>query len=102
MHRQKAAEGLELVGFARQFERDQHADAAESVGHRTVHIARDHTFADRQFGGAAQRHVLADLRDRLVDRIRSGAAADGRREDLVHIRAGIERYVGDHLDQALE
>ena len=96
------AEGLELVGIAGEFERDDHADAAEPVGHRIVHIARDHALADRKLGGAAQRHVLADLGDGVGNGVGDGDAAGVRGEDLVDVGAGVERGIGDHLHQALE
>ncbi len=88
--------------FPVEFERNQNADAAEPIGHRAMDIARDHALADRQLGGPAQRHVLADLGNGVVDRIGGGDVADLGGEDLVHVRAGIERHVGDHLNQALE
>ncbi len=85
-----------------EFERDDDADAAKTVGHRAMHVARDHALADRKRRRAAQRHVLADLSDGLVDRIGHGAVADRRGEDLVDVGAGIERHIGDHLHQTLE
>ncbi len=85
MHRHHPAERLEFVGVAGRFERDDHADPAEPVGHRIVHVARHHALADRKLGGAAQRHVLADLGDGVGDGIGDGDAADRRGEDLVDV-----------------
>ena len=71
MHRHHTADGLELIGIAGRLQRHDHADAAEAVGHRTMHITSDHALADRKASGAAQCHVLADLGDGVGDRIRN-------------------------------
>ena len=73
-----------------------------AVDHRVVHVAADRALADRKLGGAAQRHVLADLGDGFGDVLGDGAAAGLGRLDLLDVGADIERHIGDHLDQALE
>ena len=55
-----------------------------------------------KFGRAAQRHVLADGRDRRRDRFVDGHAAGFRRLDLLDIGAGRQRDIGDEFHQALE
>ena len=85
-----------------EFERDQNADLAEALDHGIVHVAADHAFADRKLAGAAERHVLADLGNRLGNRFRHRQRADLGGLDLVEIGAGAQGNVGDHLDQALE
>ena len=67
-----------------------------------VHVARDHALPDRQHGGAAQRHVLADRGDRGRDRVRDRHRAGLRGLDRLDVGAGRERDVGDHLHQSLE
>ena len=102
MHGDHAAERGKFVGLAGRFERDQHADLAETVGHRIVHIGADRALADRERGGAAQRHVLADLGDRVGDRLGNRDAAGLGGLDLLDVGADVERHIGDHLHQALE
>jgi hypothetical protein len=102
MHRKLPAQCGELVGLAGGFQRDQHAHLAGAVDHRVVHIAADRALADRKPGGAAERHVLADLGDRLGDVLSNGFAAGLGRLDLLDVGADVERHVGDHLDEALE
>ncbi len=53
-------------------------------------------------GGAPQRHVLADRCDCVGNGGLNGRLADLRSLDLLDIRAGMERNLGDHLDQTLE
>ena len=47
MHRDHAAEALELVGLAGGLQRDQDPDLAEALLDRVVHIAGDDAVADR-------------------------------------------------------
>ena len=58
--------------------------------------------ADRKSGGAAQRHVLADLGDGLGKVLGDRVAAGLGRLDLLDIGADVERHIGDHLHEALE
>ena len=102
MHRDHAAEARQFVGLAGGFERDQHADLAQTVDHRIVHVGADRALADRQSRRAAQCHVLADLGNGVGDGIGNRDAASLGRVDFFDVRAGGERDVGDHLDQALE
>ena len=85
-----------------EFERDHHADLAEPVGDGGVDVVRDDAGADRKRCSAAQRHVLADGRNRISDRGLDGDAADFRRLDLLDVIAGVERDLRDHLHEALK
>ncbi len=102
MHRKLPAKRSEFVGLAGGFERHQDAHLAGAVDHRVVHIAADRALADRKPGGAAERHVLADLGDGLGDVIGDGFAAGLGRLDLLDVGTDVERHIGDHLDEALE
>ena len=102
MHGDLTAERGQFVLVAGGFERDQHADLAEAVGDRIVQVAADRARIDRKHGGAAQRHVLADLGDAVGQRLGNSDAAGLRRLDRLDIGAGIERDIGDHLDETLE
>jgi len=77
-------------------------DLAKPLGDRIVHVAADHAGADRQGGGAPQRHVLADLGNGAGDGIGDGVAADLGLFDLLEVGAGGEHDVGNHPDQALK
>ena len=65
-------------------------------------VARHHALADFERSRAAQRHVLADGRNRVGDRALDGDIADLRRLDLLDVGADLERDLRDHLDQSLE
>ncbi len=65
-------------------------------------VARHHALADLEQGRAAQRHVLADGRDRIRNRGLHGDVADPGRLDLLDVGADVERDLRDHLDEALE
>ena len=65
-------------------------------------VARHHALADFERSRAAQRHVLADGRDRVRNRGLDRDAADLGRLDRLDVGADVERDLGDHLDEALE
>ena len=67
-----------------------------------MYVARHHALADFERGCAAQRHVLADGRNRVGNRGLDRHVADLGRLDLLDVGADVERDLGDHLDQALE
>ena len=93
---------VEFLRVASRFDRDQHADLAETLGDRIVHVGADHTLADRERRSTTQRHVLADGRDRGGDRLLHGLVADLGGLDSLGVAAVGQRGVGDQLDQALE
>ena len=84
------------------FQRHDHAHLAGAVDHRVVHVARHHALADFERSRAAQRHVLADGRDRVRNRGLDRDGADLGGLDLLDVGAGVERDLRDHLDQSLE
>src|ERR1700761_6140434 len=102
VHGHHAADRLELIGIAGRLQRHNDADAAEAVGHRTMHVASHYPFADRKSCGPAQRHVLADLGDGISNGVRDFDVADRCREDRVDVGTGIDRRAGNHLHQALK
>ena len=65
-------------------------------------VARHHALADFERSRAAQRHVLADGRDRVRNRGLDRDAADLGRLDRLDVGAVVQRDLGDHLDEALE
>ena len=85
-----------------EFERHDHAHLAGAFDHGVMHIARHHALADFERSGAAQRHVLADGRNRVRNRGLDRHAAHLGGLDLLHVGADVERDLRDHLDQALE
>jgi len=78
----------------------QHADLARPSEIWLCNRSRPR-LGDRQHGGAAQRHVLADGGDRRRIAPRSSPCRLGGQNRL-DIAADVERDIGDHLDQTLE
>ena len=66
MHGDLAAERRELRHVAGRFEGDEHADLAEPLVDSVVHVAGDDALGDFELGDTAQRHVLADGGDELL------------------------------------
>ncbi len=102
MHRDLAPERGKLVLAARQLERNDDADLAQSLRHRIVHVAADRTRLHGDARRATQGHVLADRCDRRIDGIVDGDVADFVGLDLVEVGADLKCHVGDHAHQALE
>ncbi len=75
MHRDLPAERAELRAIAGRFEPDDDPDSAQAVRDRPVHVMADSAFGHSQPLRAAQRHVLANGRDRVADRVTHRAAA---------------------------
>src|SRR5262245_55976334 len=102
VHRDLATNRRQFVGLATRFERHDHPDLAQAIGNRVVYVGTDHSLPDGQGGGPAQRHVLADLRDRVGNRLRHRYASRVRGLELLDFGSDRKRDVGDHLDQTLE
>ncbi len=67
-----------------------------------MHVARHHALVDLELRRAAQRHVLADGRDRIGNGRLDRDVTDLGGLDLLHVGADVERDLRDHLDQPLE
>ena len=107
MHGDLPAERLQGSLVALRLEADQHPDLAEPLAGGTVDVGGNHPLADREAPGPAERHVLADGRDRVGDRLGHGPAARicGRHEALDIVGLGSpagERHRGDRSRQGLE
>ena len=105
VHRHVAAEAGERLARARRFERDDDADAAESVDDLAVNVMADGALGDMQPVGAAQRDVLADGGDGVGDRLGDRAAAGIMRAlTALRVDAGalVERDRDDPAHQRLE
>ena len=102
MHRELFAETGQFIGLAGQFECNDDAVFAGALDHGVVHIARHHALAHRKRSRAAQRHVLADGRDRIANGGLDRHVTDLGGLDRLDIGADLERDLGDHLDQSLE
>ena len=104
MHGDLAAEGFDVLGVAFRLERDDDADLAEARRNRVVHVAGDGPVPGGEICRAAQRHVLADRADHLLDGVANGSAAT--RElglgQLVEISLGLKRSLGDARSHLLE
>src|SRR3954453_3033537 len=75
MHRDLASQLRQRCLVALRFKRDDHADLSEAFGDRRMHILSDHAGRNRELRRTAQRHVLADRRDRVGDCLTDGAPA---------------------------
>ena len=102
MHRDLAGQRCKLILLAGGFQRDDHAHLAETIDHGAMDVAAHNAIADRKFGRAAQRHVLADGGNRVRDGAIDVVLANLGSLDLLDVGAGLERNLADHLDQALE
>jgi len=102
VHRDHAAEALELIGLAGGLQRHKDPDLAETFLDRVVDVAGDGALPHRQRGCPPQRHVLADLGNGVGDRVGDAEMADLGRLDLLDVGAVMQRRLGDELDEALE
>jgi hypothetical protein len=105
VHRHVAAERAERVAIALRLQADNHADTAEAVDDLAVNVVTDCAFRNPEALDATQRHVLADRRNGVGDRLRHGPAAEIMgAEHRVDVRRGrlVERYRNDTAHQPLE
>jgi hypothetical protein len=102
VQRHLAAELLQLGLVARAFNRDQHADLAETRSHGVVRVSRDRALGNLEALHATRDHVLADGGDQARKVILHGLAAGdlGRSQllDAVHVQAGLGDRPGGVLE----
>ncbi|CUX21947.1 hypothetical protein AGR4B_Cc60900 [Agrobacterium tumefaciens str. CFBP 5621] len=104
MHGNLAADRVQNGLVAVRLQGNENAELADAVAGSVVDVGRNNTVRHFECSRAAQRHVFADRRDRVLDAVGNGLAGCriGRSGNSVNGAVGGEGNLGDTADEVLE